>query len=271
DGLELVSSFTNSPAADEIAVAKGHRSAADFARDTYRDFCKLVEENWSDIAGLATLHKYWIDRDAERDELIARRRSSFSTLLSISVHEFSEMENSSQWLGMRARLESLLEFLGLLGCFILRKGTIEAYYLHANHLTMDEKPNAASHEISNFDDMEDDQVERHYGDIVAAVRFAAQAKGIDEGSAIRNLVLAVITPALASLTAETTTAGLASASKSMFGNMADLFVLKVENDKSLTLVVDLATEILDVEGFPLRIPVGENPIASVNKQMNIRE
>lgn len=271
DGLDLVNCFTNSEAADEIAVAKGHRSAADLARDTYRDFCKLVEDHWNDIEGLAVLHKYWIDRDTERDEIVARRRSSFSTLLGTNVQELSAIENSSQWIGMRTRIEYLLEFLASLGCFILRKGTIEAYYLHANHLTSDEKPNAASHEISYFDDMKDDELESNYADIVAAVRFAAQAKGIDEGAAIRNLVLAVITPALASLTTETTAVGLTSASKSMFGNMADLFVLKVENAERLTLVIDLATEILDVEGFPLSIPVGENPIALVNKQMRIRE
>ena len=136
-------------------------------------------------------------------------------------------------------------------------------------INRDDKRNAAAHEASHFADTDKLDIRKTYAEIVAAIEFAAQAEIINEGMAIRDLVLAVVTPALARITGSTTTIQLKAQSKSMLGKRSDLFDLKVGTADGLHLVVSLNSSILDVKGFPLRIPVDANPITSVNEQMDL--
>lgn len=269
DGLDLITLFINQPKADDNAVALGHRSAAQFARDTYSDFAQCVDENWDDISTEAMVHPYWINRDLHRDETIAKRRSAFCILMSIVDISEVVINNETIWSNLKIRLSSLLEMLGGLGCFILRKGTIESYYQHADQLISDEKPNAAANEVAYMPEMNEQQLHDSFGDVVAAIKFASKAKSIDEGAAIRDMVLAIVAPALASLTEETTEVELNTNCRNLFGKKASLFRLSIENEAELALIVNLATNILDVQGFPLRIPVGSNPISTVNEQMEL--
>ena len=55
----------------------------------------------------------------------------------------------------------------------------------------------------------------------------------------------------------------------MLGKISELFSLRVEDMDGLQLVVELNSSILDVNGFPLKIPVDSNPIVSVNEQMGL--
>jgi predicted ATPase len=269
DGLELTTSFTTIETAKDIAIGMGHRDASELARNIYRDFSQLVNENWDDISEIASNHPYWVNRDNQRDENIAKRRSAFCILLSKGEEVISSINNSGNWLSLKTRLTSLLELLSSVGCFILNKGTIESYYRHADQLTSDEKPNAASHEVSFMEDASKEEMEEAYGELVTAIKYASQAKKIDEGAAIRDMVLAIVSPALATISATTTEAELNSYSRGLFGNKANLFRLEVDNQEGLHLMVHLSTSILDVEGFPLKISVGTNPIEKVNEQMRL--
>ena len=201
--------------------------------------------------------------------MLAKKRAVFSTLLNSESRIILELDNSEQWDQTACRLRTLLGFLNSLGCFILTKGTIEDYYLHKLAKNRDNKCNAAAHETSHFAETGNLDVRKHYADLVAAIEFAAQAEVIDEGMGIRDLVLAVVTPALANISDDTTTIQLKAQSKNMLGTKAELFDLKVENVDGLHLIVDLKSSILDVKGFPLRIPVDSNPITSVNHQMGL--
>ena len=269
DGLDLISSFVNEQAANDIAIGLGHRSASQFARDTYRDFSQCVNDNWSDISDIATNHRYWVNRDIQRDENIAKRRATFCSLLEAEAEAILQLNNHAQWSGLKVRLLSLIDLLSTLGCFILKKGTIESYYLNADQLTSDEKPNVAAHEVSYMGEMDSEQLEDNFKDIVLAIKFAAQAKRIDEGAAIRDMVLAIASPALASITESTTEIELNTNCRNLFGNKASLFKLSMESTDKLYLVIDLATSILDVQGFPLRLAAGSNPITNVNEQMKL--
>ena len=270
DGLDSISPFINQPQADDIAIALGHRSASQFARDTYRDFTQCVDANWNDISGEAMNHPYWVNRDLQRDDSIAKRRSAFCTFMNTDDISQVVISNEGLWSGLKVRLTSLLELLGSLGCFILKNGTIESYYQHADQLTSDEKPNAAAHEVAHMSEMSEQELHDAFGDIVEAIKFASQAKSIDEGAAIRDMVLAIVAPALASITETTTEIELNTNCRNLFDKKASLFRLSIENDNGLFLIVNLATNILDVQGFPLRIAVGSNPISTVNAQMELQ-
>ena len=268
DGLDLAGSFTSLTEANTTAVTMGYRNAPELARTIYTDFADVVKSNWDDIRDLAVQHSYWTNR-GDCDELLAKKRAAFSTLLNAEPKIILELNNSELWIQTACRLRTLLRFLNSLGCFILTKGEIEDYYIRNSTINGDVKRDAAAQELSHFADTDKRDIRKNYADIVASIEFAAQAETIDESMGIRDLVLAVVTPALANISSDTTTIQLKAQSKIMFGKKADLFDLKVENTEGLYLVVDLNTSILDVNGFPLRIPVESNPITSVNRQMGL--
>lgn len=270
DGLDSIAPFINQPKADDIAFGLGHRSASQFARDTYRDFTQCVDANWDDISAEAMRHPYWVNRDLQRDESIAKRRSAFCTFMTTDNVSQVVVNNEAQWGGIKVRLDSLLKMLGSLGCFILKNGTIESYYQHADQLTSDEKPNAAAHEVAHMAEINEQELHDSFGDIIEAIKYASQAKSINEGAAIRNMVLAIVAPALATITEATTDVELNTNCRNLFGNKASLFRLSIENENGLALIVNLATSILDVQGFPLRIPAGSNLISTVNEQMGLQ-
>ncbi len=270
DDLDIISAFTTLNKANIYASQLGHRDASVFARNIYNDFCQIVTNDWSNIRTLTETNYYWINRDTNKDELIAKRRSVFCWLFNTEDSNILTVNNGTNWLSIKTRLSTLLELLERLGCFILRKGTIEAYYQHVSNLTNDEKPNAASYEVNGLIDETNENVELIYIDIIRALKYCSQAKEINEAEAIRNLLLAVISPALAIIKQETTDAELKSYSNNLFGAKSSLFKLSKESEgHDIFLTVDLASQILEVHGFPLRIKKGSNPIEIVNNSLNL--
>jgi len=270
DGLEIINSFTSLDMANVIASEMGHRDASKFANGIYTDFCSFVDSNWDEFKSIPENHYYWINRDKEKDVGIAKRRSSFCFLLDNTKEKFEDFPNTESYLSIRSRLITLLDFLEKLGCFILRKGTIESYYKFADSLSKDEKPNAASNEATCLISEDDGSVLEAYHDIVKALEHCSDAEKINEAEAIRNMLLAIVTPALASISEKTSNAELKIFSNSMFGSKSSLFNLSVENNgEGLCLNIDLNTDILDVDGFPFKIKKGDNPIEVVNSKLSL--
>lgn len=271
DDLDIVSVFTNQESANSLASELGHRDAPKFARDIYNDFCQIVIANWEDIKTQAETHYYWVNRDPEKDEIIAKRRCAFCWLFQNNDAIISGINNGTNWTSIKSRLTTLLNFLEKLGCFILRKGTIEAYYRHTDNLTNDEKPNAASYEVNGLIEESVDIVSSSYQDIVRSMIYCAHAQEINEAEAIRDLLLAVATPALASVNEQTTDAELKVFSSNLFGAKSSLFKLgKLKEGEDIFLRINLQSNILEVEGFPLKIKKGSNPIEIVNKSLKLK-
>lgn len=271
DDLDIISVFTNQENANTIANKMGHRDAPKFAKDIYNDFCQLVSSNWEDIKSHCELHYYWVNRDIEKEEIIAKKRSAFCWLFITEDEVIKKVENGTVWLNIKNRLSTLLGFLEQLGCFILRKGTIEAYYKHSATLTNDEKPNAASYEVNGLMDETIENVEIAYSDIIRSMLFCSTAKEINEAEAIRDLLLAIVSPALASIKKDTTESELRIYSNNIFGAKSSLFNLKVSVEgETIYLIVELSSNILDVDGFPIKIKKGANPIEIVNNALKLK-
>ncbi len=271
DGLEIISSFTSLPLANELANEMGHRDASKFGRDIYSDFCKQTLDSWDEIKEDCEKHYYWVNRDKEKDENIAKRRAVFCWLFLHSNDKILAFSTGADLISIKNRLTTLIEFLEKLGCFILRKGTIEAYYKHSATLTNDEKPNAASYEAHGLLEDKKEDIEKDYADIVRAVKYCSNSKEINEAEAIRDLLLAVVSPALASIKKSTTDADLKLFSNILFGSKSSLFKLSVLNgQEEIRLKIDLASNILDVTGFPMEIKKGENPIDKVNEYLKLK-
>lgn len=271
DDLDIIGVFTNLDKANAIANKLGHRDAPKFAKDIYNDFCQLVATNWDDVKSPCESHYYWINRDKDKDEIVAKKRSAFCWLFDNENEAIKRITNGTEWINIKSRLTTALDFLEQLGCFILRKGTIEAYYKHSATLTNDEKPNAASYEVNGLMDETLENVKTAYSDIIRSMVFCSSAKEINEAEAIRDLLLAIVSPALASIKKDTSESELRIFSNNLFGAKSSLFNLKVSvESENIYLIVELSSKILDVKGFPIKIKKGANPIEFVNNALKLK-
>ncbi|QGV08933.1 hypothetical protein GNE09_20160 [Bacillus cereus] len=195
DDITFVNTFANNEKVNEKVQDMGHADFITFSRNIYSRFTKVINECWEDIRSLAEMHSYWINRDKEKNEMVAKRRAGMATLLMINDAELKKFNNGDTLYGIKKMLISLLDALELSGCFVLRKGTIENYYLLASQVT-EGKPTAAVEEIEYIRLQPRENIETAYADLARGLKYAASHKGIDEGNAVINYLLAVITPYL---------------------------------------------------------------------------
>lgn len=271
DGLDLVHTFTNTEQANTLASEQGFSDANDFARSVYSDFCQTVADDWSSIREYSERHPYWISGDKENELDKVKRRAAFATLMAMSKDSLSSLEGTGGWQKIKSRLEALLNLLENVGCFILRRGTIESYYNFVDPFTSEEKPRAAVLETERFIESDSDFVRDKYSDIIRCLDFVSRREVINEAEAIREMVLAIAAPALASLKGEISDEKLQLLSQRLFGDKAKLFKLQVNhvNGKISGLSINLESPILEIEGFPINIQIGENPIVTVNNSLRL--
>lgn len=264
DGVELVNQFlNNSDEANAVAADHGFASATVMASVIYGDFCKLVQGRWAEISVLAEQHPYWINRTPEEDEL-ASRRSAFGTLFTVSDYDLSGLANDGAWLSMKKRIAVLLDVLERSGLFFLRKGSVESYYQKSDKFTSIGKPSAAADEMEHINQIGKKELQEHYSDILRCVQFASRAQPIREADALRDLVLAVVAPALARLTAGESAQDFNVLARSILGDRSKILDLSVKDG---ALVVSIASKILKIDGFPLTITKDDNVNSVVSQAL----
>jgi len=272
DGLDLVFSFTTTEQANQLAKEQGLPDANSLAKAVYSDFCQIAEKNWGSIESIAKTHPYWINGDKDNELEKVKRRATFSTLMSLTGTQLDELQNFNEWKAIRTRIAALLSFLEKIGCFILRRGAIESYYKFSDSLTSEEKPSAAVDEATGILNSSPEVVITQYNDIVRCLQYAARCEPINEAELIRDLVLAIAAPALASLNSSTTEEKLRIMSEKILGEKHHLFRLEIEkNDKGiLGLRISLKSHILELDCFPISISIGENPVTAVNNKLGLQ-
>ena len=266
DNIAFVDIFAENENVIEKTPSLGHVDFKTFSRTINNSFKKVFEDYWEDIRPLVETHSYWKNRDENKEE-IAKRRASMATLLTLSEEELGKCENGKYFSTVKKLLTSLLDVLELAGCFVLRKGTIENYYQVASHVTVG-KPTAAVEEIEHIVSQSREAVTIEYNDLVRALQYGASHKGIDEGKAIASYLLAVVTPALSVIDEISTDGELQLEARKILGDIASIFRLsKVDVDGIANIRVELNSDILEVDQFPMNFPKGENPISLVNRKL----
>lgn len=237
------------PEADLLAANLGASKAYDIVRNLTSDFGKLVDENWIDIASLAQQHAYWINGNRE-DEDKAKKRSAFSTIMSLESSSIEELTNKTAWISIKKRYEALLNLLEQVGIFFLRKGAIEAYYCLSNQVTSEGKIDAAIEELTFINQENESLIEIYYDDIIRCLKFAAATDPINETRALRELVLSVVPPCLAKMQEPDNKEDLNLFAKSILDEKATIFHLERNGDN---LIVHLKSKIIASDSFPLTI------------------
>jgi hypothetical protein len=166
DGVELINSYLNdNPSADKRASSLGFSSADQMAGAIYADYCKLVDSRWNEISPRAEVHPYWVNRKAD-EETQAKRRSAFCALFTTDDGELLKLATDDAWTNIKARLIALLDLLEQCGLFILRRGSIESYYLSSDQFTSVGKPSAAVSEIDHLNQLSPQDIHTAYSDVV---------------------------------------------------------------------------------------------------------
>ncbi|WP_367888461.1 hypothetical protein [Bacillus wiedmannii] len=149
---------------------------------------------------------------------------------------------------------------------VLRKGTIENYYLFASQVTSG-KPTAAVEEIEHIISQPKEDIAIAYADLVRGLKYAASHKKIDESYAITNYLLAAVTPVLNRIDDISTDRELQLEARKYVGEIVDIFKLsKIEVDGIPNIRVELDSSILEINGLPIDLPKGSNPIDLVNSK-----
>jgi energy-coupling factor transporter ATP-binding protein EcfA2 len=265
DGLDLINEFlSNNPEANRLAEIRGFKSAPFFAKTVYESFCQAVEAHWPTLEAHATAHPYWINKKA--DDLSTKRRAIFGTLFSVDPATTEFIKITPLWHGVKSQLISLLEFLETLGCFILRRGSIECYYQISNPATSIEKPSAAVEEMVQIESQTESKTRADYGDIVRCIEHASQAQKIIEAELLRDMILSIASPAMANLSTDFDTVALQNLARTTLRERASLFGLSIEKN---SIVITLESKVLNVKGFPLVLRRSDNLIELVNKSLGL--
>lgn len=261
DGVELVNSFLNeNPTADKRASSLGFSSANQMAGAIYADYCKLVDSRWNEISPHAEVHPYWVNRKAD-EEVQAKRRSAFCTLFTTDDMVLSQLATDDAWASIKARFIALLDLLEQCGLFVLRRGSIESYYLSSDQFTSIGKPSAAVSEIDHLNQLAPQDVRTAYSDVVRCIQHAANAEVICEADALRDLLLSVVAPAHARFKSGDSSPHFNLLARSILGERSKIFGLVVEGEK---LVVSIESKILNVKGFPVALGKDDDVLKCIN-------
>ncbi len=261
DGVDLVNSYLNdNPAADKHASTLGFESSHQMAGAIFADFCKMVDRRWSEISTTAEAHPYWVNRKAD-EETQAKRRSAFCALFSTDDSELTKLSADGAWASIKDRFSALLSLLEQCGLFVLRKGSIESYYLSSDQFTSIGKPSAAVSEIDYFNQLTHGDTDAAYSDVVRCIRHASNAEIICEADALRDLLLSVVAPAQARFKSGDTSPNFNVLARSILGERSKIFGLVVEGEK---LVVSIESKILNVKGFPVAIGKDDDVLKCIN-------
>jgi energy-coupling factor transporter ATP-binding protein EcfA2 len=264
DGVELMNSYLGSNTyADSQASEKGFASAQQMANTIYNDFCKLVSARWSEIAHSAEAHPYWINRKPTEEEQ-AKRRAALSTLFVLEEVALASLSADQAWSRIRNRLTALLDLLERCGLYILRRGSIESYYLTSDRFTSLEKPSAAIEEIEGFDRAAPSDIESGYADVIRCIRSASGAELISEADALRDLLLSITAPAHAKFKEGNSSENYNLLSRTIIGERSKIFRIEIKDDK---LAINIESKILNVTGFPIEIGKDDDVLKSINNAL----
>lgn len=260
DDNNVINLFSTLPEATEIANKHGNGNLQTMIRDIKTELNELICASKANMANIFKRHPYWINRDPEADENKIVRRALIAQLFTTNEDNLSTWPASEEWKSIKTRVALLYDILEELGCFILRRGAIESYYVFVSNTIFNGKPSAAVTETNGLNDCSDEQVRSAYNDLIRALKYAALDKTVDESFAVKKELYSELALVLGILKKdEVTEPHLLSAIKQAKGGTESLFEYSiVHEDGRCGVNVSLRSEIIDVDGFPFKAFVGDN-------------
>lgn len=253
----LINYFSNFSEARELAAENGAKSIIDIDKSIREEISKLIRNNKDRMENIYSNHPYWMCREkGENEEKYLKRAIIGELFIRENIDDWPEV---TEWKALKKRMIAIFDMLKKLGCFILKKGALESYYMYSSKNTYERKPSVAIEEISELETKEKKDILGNYKDIVEVLEYVALSKNIDESLAIRNELLSEIAIILQVLDEDTTENDIVTAVKKVKGHTSSLFKYNILNEGGkLGIEVELKSKILEVIGFPFKIYKGDN-------------
>lgn len=270
DDNSIINLFSNLPEATEIANKYGSGALQTMISDVKTKVESLISANKANMTSIYENHPYWIHRDNDTEEDKILRRSIIAQLLTVREEELLTWPASTEWKSLKIRINVLMGILEELGCFVLRKGAIESYYVFSPKTTYSGKPSAAALEVSSLQETDNEKIADYYADLIRALKYASLDKKVDESFAVKKELLSELALVLGILNEVSSENNISAAIKQAKSNAQSLFNYKLiqENDRK-GVEISLKSQIIDVEGFPFKAFDGDNVNQVVNT--NIRQ
>jgi len=268
DDNTIVNTFAQAEGAREAATRFGHNSLTDLDKSVRGTLGKMVVDHWAEIAPLAQTHPYIMYKATDTPEDVARRRAVLAVVLSRSETDLGALPLGEEWIALRHRFTALLNALEDVGCFVLRRGTIEDYYLRSTRGRSTGKPENAADEAAAYGQEEEATLRQQYDDVLRVIAYAAPVSRVDENQFLRGMLggfLATAFQHLRSGTPDNELNALAAGS-----NPSSLSVFRLENvsaQNTLTLRVHIVSSLFPRSGFPFDIRYDENLNALVAQKL----
>ncbi len=273
DNLELINSIQFDEQTLHKVTESGFSSVYSMASGIYNDYCQLIQTNWADIAADAEKTKIWLGGNIPGNEIMYKKRSGLSVVLNAPDVYFERLNSGATWKSIATRLKALLEILEYGGCFILRKGYVEDYYLFAIADLNKDKAETAVEEMIGIEDTTDiARIKSQYSDLIRALKFSAKVPEIDEAAALIDLLLAIASPSIYRLKPHTTNEELKALARQILGERSTIFEFAIsQQGESVLLSIDNTSDILDVEGFPLQFTPTSNPLEDARRHIKRKD
>lgn len=259
DDSNIINLFAVLPLAEKIANSHGSSNLPSMIRDIKTAIDDTISKNEDDMTDIYASHPYWINRESEAEENKIMRRAIIAKLFENDVCDFSDWPNSHQWGSLKTRIVVLFDILEELGCFVLRKGAIESYYIYESATVSNGKPSSAALEITQLVDTPVEEIRTQYNDLVRALEYASLDKKVDESYAVRKELYSELALVLGILPHVTQASELSSAIKQTKGSSESLFnYTTICSNERNGVEVSLHSEIINVDGFPFQAFIGDN-------------
>ena len=267
DSMDIPLLYVNSKTAKDMVANNGGSTVNAFIKNIYNDFCKLADSQVENLRDLLETTAYWKNKKSDDDTIKIYRRAFLSLIYTDTTTDL--LMNNEGITAMKQRIESLMSILNKVGCFILRKGTIESYYAHSHVETAHGKPIAAVDEVSFLNDKEKEFILSQYSDICHCLQFATQTKEINEIEALRDLLLSAIAPILGMINEKTTQNDVQTKIRSIIGERGELFDIILDSTNKSKVTVNVKSKILEVQCFPFEINKSDNLILTINSKLGL--
>lgn len=270
DDNSIVNLFSNLPEATEIANKRGIDALQTIISDIKTKIASLISTNKANMSVIYESHPYWINRDKDAEEDKILRRSIIAQLLTVSEEDLLTWPASTEWESLKVRINALMDILEELGCFVLRKGAIESYYVFSPNTTYNGKPSAAALEVSNLQEKGNEEIAVYYADLIRALKYASLDKNVDESFAVKKELLSELALVLGILHEVSSEKDIFTSIKQAKGSAQSLFSYSIiEENGRKGIEVSLKSQIIDVEGFPFKAFDGDNVNQVVD--INVRQ
>lgn len=271
DDNSIVDLFAQLPEAKEIACKHAANSVSDMVRNVKNKISVMTSKHIDDMRDVYEKHPYWINKKEDDDVSKIVKRSMVGMLFCVEDSEISKWKDAEEWKSTKLQIETVIAVLGELGCFILKKGAIESYYHYISNNTCVEKPAAAVEEISNLDEIDCEKIKEYYTDIVSALEYVSMVEEIDESFAVKKELLSELAVALELVKYDKDEKDMYAAIKHAKNSAVSLFKYQIiTEDNKKGLEVNIKSKILQVDGFPFKVFVGEDVNTIVDDKIRNR-